>query len=119
MANKSRLYFITDADSSGGLLPTIVVTTTPFAISPLLPEQYIAVDIGAIGGPSQLNLPPANATRHIHVKARGLANANPITMHPDGTDTIDGLNADRPLLTDWGGWEFVSDGSGHWDMFVR
>lgn len=97
-----------------------VVTSTPFNIPTLPAEQFLIVDLEAPNdAPKTLNLPSAVNLMRVHIKAKGLANTFPITLHPAGTDTIDGLNADRVLMTDWGGWELVSDGAGAWYLFVR
>ena len=98
----------------GKVSPPIYITSTPFDLPPE-GEFYYIVDLESIAGPVQLNLPLATASERVlaryHIKAKGLANTYPITLHLlGGLDYIDGLNADRVLMTDWGGWEVVSDG---------
>lgn len=106
-------------DVPSGEAPVYVITTS-YDILSVPGEQYLIVDLEAPNDAAKtLNLPAATNLMRIHIKAKGLANTFPITLNPLGTDKIDGLNADRVLMTDWGGWELVSDGISAWYLFVR
>jgi hypothetical protein len=62
-----------------------------------------------------LNLPAATTAMYVVVKdAAGSAQANPITVAPNGTDLIDGANAAVSLATAYGAWGFISDGVSKW-----
>ena len=88
------------------------VTTTPYAVTPA--DTLLWVDTS--GGAITITLPAA-ATRlgkALEIKdITGNANANNISIVPNGAETIDGL-APMIINTDFGGWTLYpkDDGTG-------
>jgi hypothetical protein len=62
-----------------------------------------------------LNLPPATDAMFFMAKdVTGSAQTNNISVVPDGTDTIEGVNGTYICNTGFGAWGFISDGVSAW-----
>jgi hypothetical protein len=97
----------------------ITVTNNPSCTSGytvLSTDQYIRASAGA-GADCTLNLPAAsgNVGRLIYVK-REDSNAHNVLVHPNGTDTIDGLNSNYTVSIQYEEFGFVVGATGAWDV---
>lgn len=64
-----------------------------------------------------INLPTAAVKRILIIKdITGSAQTNNITLDPAGSDTVEGLTANKILQTNYGAWTLVSDGGTAWWM---
>ena len=84
----------------------------PYAVTSADAQKVLAIDTSAA---RTLTLPAATTTMFFMVKdAAGSAATNNITITPDGTDLIDGANADYLVSADWESIGLVSDGVSKW-----
>jgi hypothetical protein len=66
-----------------------------------------------------INLPTSASVTdraYIFKDISGQANTNNISIVPNGTDKIEGLNTTKLLQTNYGSWTLLSDGAGNWWM---
>ena len=69
-------------------------------------------------GAKTYTLPAATTQMLVIIKDKtGNANANNITVTPDGTDTVDGVNGNFVMDTDFVANFFISDGVSAWYVF--
>lgn len=76
-------------------------------------KEVLLVDTTA---PRNVTLPAASASKRVVIlkDKSGQAMTNNISVIPNGTDTIEGLNATKALATNWGSWTLQSDGTSAW-----
>lgn len=100
-----------NAAGAGALTP-LVPGAFPYTVTISDAQKIIFVDTTTT---RQIILPAATVQMFFVVTdALGLANQNPITITPEGTNKIAGLNTARQLKTPWGAWGFISDGTENW-----
>lgn len=84
----------------------------PYTVSVADAQKVLLFDTSAA---RTLNLPAATTVVMFIVKdITGSSDTNAITVVPNGTDTIDGVNANRTLADGFGSWLFISDGVSGW-----
>ena len=84
----------------------------PYTVSTGDAQKVLLVDTSA---DRTINLPAATTALLFCIKdAFGTANTHPVTVVPDGTDTIDSVAADLILGDNFGWWFFISDGVSNW-----
>lgn len=97
-----------------GQLSVDAPASYPYSITSADSETVLVVDTTAA---RTLSLPSATVTMTVVIKdGNGQAQTNPITIEPDGTDTIEGVNAD--YVIDWNNasiW-LISDGTSKWHV---
>lgn len=102
-----------NAAGAGALTP-LIPGAFPFTVTISTAQKILFIDTTTT---RQIILPAATVQMFFMVvDASGLANLNPITITPDGTDTIAGLNTARQLKTPWGAWGFISNGTTGWGI---
>ncbi len=98
--------------TGSGVLSPAVPGAYPFAITTANAQQVLIVDSSVA---RTLTLPPATDSMTVFVKdGVGSANLNPITVTPDGTDTIDTVNASVLVDFSFGCIGFISNGVSGW-----
>ena len=60
------------------------------------------------------NLPPATGSGYTVIVAKGDSNAHAIVVHPNGSDTINGLNADVAINDQFDDVRLVDKAAGVW-----
>lgn len=94
-----------------------IALSTPVTVSSSL-DCVVAVDL-TTPGPTTLNLPPSVAGQWLCITDRkGDAGTNPITIVPDGTDTIAGLST-IDLNQNGASVIITSDGTGNWLIIAQ
>jgi trimeric autotransporter adhesin len=92
------------------------VSSTPYTIlSTDAYSVYFVTTTSAI----TINLPSTTSVTdraYIFKDVSGMANTNNISLTPNGTDKIEGINATKLLSSNYGAWTFLSDGAGNWWM---
>lgn len=84
----------------------------PYAVIPGDAQRVIVVDTTAA---RTVNLPAATNEMFCIIKDRdGLSLTNNITVTPNGTDTIDGVNASFVIQENAAAYGFISDGVSAW-----
>jgi hypothetical protein len=82
------------------------------AVSGNVTATAYATHLVDTGAARAITMPAAAAGKWFVVKDKiGTAATYPITMTRAGSEKIDGASANRVLETNWGAWEFVSDGT--------
>jgi len=99
---------------SGVLSVGSTVTTTPFAVTTAYAQTVIPVDTSALA--ITLTLPAASSTGlTVVIKDKtGTASAFPITITPNGADTIDNVASSYLLNFDHGSFTLISDAASNW-----
>lgn len=99
---------------SGVLTVGSTVTTTPFAVTTAYAQTVIPVDTSALA--ITLTLPAASSTGlTVVIKDKtGTASAFPITITPNGADTIDNVASSYLLNFDHGSFTLISDAASNW-----
>lgn len=90
--------------------------------APDYPYSIVAGDaqkvLGILTGSARtLNLPSASTGGGMFFKIKdisGLALLNPITLVPDGSDTVEGFGTSYELRGEEASWELISDGVSKW-----
>jgi hypothetical protein len=98
-----------------GLMGTVVqVASSPTTITLAQDGFLFAVDTTI--APITLNLPtsPTAGIRYVIKCARGTCGVNPITVTKDAAHTIERLNANYLLESNFGSWTFVFNGVDNW-----
>jgi hypothetical protein len=97
---------------------TLVASTPgayPYTISIADAQRVLLVNTSSA---RTINLPAATVQLAVCIKdISGLAQTNNISIVPDGTDVIDGVNATFPLRDNYGAIFLISDGSAAWHIF--
>lgn len=84
----------------------------PYTVSISDAQKALIIDTSTV---RQIILPAATVQMYvIIVDSLGLAGTNPITITPNGTNRIAGLNTARQLKTPWGAWGLISNGTEDW-----
>lgn len=91
-------WILTDSGGGGGGLGTVAVVTEPFSASPymatLSSSQTTLYLVSASASSDFIfNLPPATGSGEVAIIKKEDPNAHNIAVTPNGTDTIDGVNA--------------------------
>lgn len=103
---------VVNAAGSAGNWTTATISAFPYTVLTSDNNKVLLINTTA---PRTINLPPATDLICFKVKdISGLAGINPITIVPNGSDTIDGLAAAFALRVNRGAWEFISDGTSNW-----
>ncbi len=77
----------------------------------LATDWKLICDVSAAG--RTINLPAASTKQYYKIKVHG---ANTCTIHPAGTDTIEGVNANYTITLNNASIDLTSDGSAGWDV---
>lgn len=89
---------------SGASFSVVDITNAASPYTVLGTEDVINVD--STSGPVQINLLPASnplSKKRLTIKdAKGQVNTNDIVLHPNATDLVDTVNADRSIFTEQG-----------------
>lgn len=84
----------------------------PYTVLSSDAQKVLAIDSSAA---RTINLPAATTSMFFMLKdAAGLAQTNNITVHPDGTDLIEGVNDDYLVNENLASRGFISDGVSKW-----
>lgn len=84
----------------------------PYSVTGSDAQKVLLVDTSSA---RTINLPAATTAVLFCIKdATGSAGTNNISVVPNGTNTIDGVNATYRLANDFGWWFFISDGVAAW-----
>lgn len=95
-----------------GIFSVYVPAAYPFAVTSAQAQTVIAVDTSLA---RTINLPAATNQVHVIIKdANNNAATNNISVIPNGSDTIDGLNATFLIDADKASYNFISDGVSKW-----
>jgi hypothetical protein len=98
--------------TGSGVLSVSVPGAYPYAVLTSDAQAVLLIDSSAA---RTLTLPAATNIMTVYVKdALGSAGSNTITITPDGTDAIDGVNTSYTLQSNYGCVGFISDGSSNW-----
>lgn len=93
---------------------TTTASATKTAAYTLAASDFtLFLDTNTVGAFS-LTLPAASTlpgARFLLVDSKGTFGTNNLTLVPNGTDLINGLNANKALQTNWGMWTLVSSGT--------
>lgn len=102
--------------SISGAFSALAPSSYPYAVTSGDAQRVLLVDTSAS---RTINLPAATTAVLFCIKdVTGTAWANPIALHPNGTDTVEGVNADYKLQEDFS-WVFViSDGVSAWRLGI-
>ena len=109
--------------SPGGVqqaVPLFTVIDEPFAASPYaiaFPSGGGNILLEASAGSAAnfiANLPPATGSGYLIIVKKEDANAFAIAITPNGSDTIDGVNAAVNITTQFDTLQLIDDGSGTW-----
>jgi len=94
------------------------VTLVPFTSYTVVADDIVLLittnAINPLQGQALVLLPTAASSTYrvlIIKDAAGAASTSPITIVPNGTDKIEGLNAGKAIDVDWGGLTIVSNGT--------
>jgi len=93
------------------------ITSSPYTI--LSTDAFSIYFITTASVAITINLPAISTISdraYIFKDISGDANTNNITLVPSGTDTIEGLNVNKLLQTNFGSWTLISDSIGGWWM---
>lgn len=86
----------------------------PYSVTGADAQKVLLVDTASA---RTVNLPAATTAVLFCIKdTSGLAGTNKITIHPNGTNTIEGVNADYLLDKNYGWWFLISDGVSAWHV---
>lgn len=108
---------VTSGGSVNNSVTNAFTTTTPggypYAVTTGDVQKVVLVETS---GAKELELPAATTGMLFLVKdTTGQSGSNPITLTPDGSDTVDG--ADEKLLSDdFGMWFIIADGVSNWSV---
>lgn len=98
--------------SSSALVTYKAITTTPYTVLSSDTNKALVIDTSSA---KTLNLPTAANAMYLYFKDQdGTAATNNITITPNGSDTIDGVNASITIDENYGSYTLVSDGSSAW-----
>lgn len=88
------------------------IASYPFSVAGTTAGALIGVDTSAA---RTILLPAATTVVSFAIKdIVGKANINPITVTPNGTDQIEGINTNYNLAANWTGVSLTSDGISNW-----
>ena len=105
------LIALAAATSGGGFFVVVAVSSTPITV---VSGRTYLVDTSTA---KTLNLPaPATGVYLLVRDATGQAGTNNITIHRNGSESIDGVAADKTLAANYGSWWFVSDGTNWYSL---
>jgi hypothetical protein len=103
------------ANGSGiGNLTVVAVSTTPYNVG--ASDQFIGASASA-GSDTVINLPAATGSGRVIIVKKMDSNAHNIDVTPNGTDTIDGLNAADVIAVQYASVNYVDYGAGAWAKF--
>lgn len=95
-----------------GVISANVVASYPYTVLASDAQKVIIVDTSVA---RTLSLPPATTAMFFMVKdGPGNAQTNPISVVPNGTDTLDGSNGAYLIDANFASFGFVSDGVTKW-----
>lgn len=102
-------------------IPNVTLSNTTISSSPvtILSTDTVSLYLVNTSAARTINLPAASTVanrRYIFKDSTGSAQTNNISIVPNGTDTIEGLNVTKVLQTNWGSWTLVNDGTSAWYM---
>lgn len=95
-----------------GVLSLTVVNSYPYSILSSDAQKVLIIDTSAA---RTLNLPSATNSIYVVIKdGVGSAQANKITVNPDGSDVVDGANSAYYIDANYASVGFISDGISKW-----
>lgn len=98
--------------AGSGVLSVDVPGAYPYTVVTGDAQSVLIIDTSAA---RTINLPAATNLLTVYLKdGVGTASTNPITVVPDGTDTIDAANDDYIINSDFSVKGFISDGVAGW-----
>lgn len=102
------------ASVGSGIISAFVPGAYPYSVISSNAQQVIIVDSAAA---RTINLPAATTAMFFMIKdGGGQAQDNNISIVPDGSDTIDGVNATYKIDFNYGSLGLVSDGVSKWHV---
>lgn len=116
-----RVYTLRDVSGKFVLDSRLSLLATTISTSPvtILNTDGFAVYLVDTSAARTINLPTATSVAdraYIFKDIIGTAETNNISIVPNGTDQIEGLNVTKLLQTNYGSWTFLSDGVSKWWM---
>lgn len=101
-------------NSVSGAISSAAPGAYPYSVTASDAQRVLLVDTSSA---RTINLPAATTAVAFWIKDRvGSSASNNISVVPNGTDTIDGVNTTRRLAEAYGVWMFVSDGISNWTV---
>lgn len=100
------------ASTGSGVITYAAVASSPYAVTTGDAQKVLGVDTSSA---RTLNLPAATNVMWVTVKDEsGSAATNNITITPNGTDKIDGVNASITISENYAARGLMSDGTDNW-----
>ncbi len=97
---------------TGATGPVGVYNTTTVVSTDITLANNIIYLVDTSSGARSLTLPSPSLGVHIQLKdTAGQANTNNITIVRAGSENIEGVASSKLLTSNWGAWEFISDGT--------
>ena len=94
---------------------TLTTGQTPYTLAALTQDVWLRVPVPA-GGDFTVNLPAATGSG-FKVSIKRIDNvAHNVQVHPNGTDTIDSVNANIVMTAGFMELDYVDGAAGAWDI---
>jgi hypothetical protein len=100
---------------SGLAVVTVTNAQSPYAAAAMVGTVLFLVAAG-VAADTVFDLPPATGSLGIFIVKKSDANARNIAITPNGTDTIDGVNAAVNISVQNDGIELVDAATGAWQI---